>query len=135
MSIPLTIPMNIKRILVIDDEADIREIASMSLKITKQWEVFTAASGAEGVAIAAAEQPDAILLDVIMPGVDGLATLRSLNTNSATQHIPVLLLTATVRAATRQQYAELGAKAVLLKPFDPGSLGNQIEEVLSWSKA
>ncbi|NJO78691.1 MAG: response regulator [Cyanobacteria bacterium RM1_2_2] len=127
--------MNIKRILVIDDEADIREIASMSLKITKQWEVFTAASGAEGVAIAAAEQPDAILLDVIMPGVDGLATLRSLNTNSATQHIPVLLLTATVRAATRQQYAELGAKAVLLKPFDPGSLGNQIEEVLSWSKA
>jgi CheY-like chemotaxis protein len=135
MSISLTIPMNIKRILVIDDEADIREIASMSLKITKQWEVFTAASGDEGVAIAAAKQPDAILLDVIMPGVDGLATLRSLSANSATQHIPVLLLTATVRAATRQQYAELGAKAVLLKPFDPGSLGNQIEQVLSWSEA
>ncbi|MDX2232384.1 MAG: response regulator [Leptolyngbyaceae cyanobacterium bins.349] len=125
--------MNSKRILVIDDEADIREIARMSLKITKQWDVLTAASGDEGVAIATTEQPDAILLDVIMPEVDGLATLQALNTNTATQHIPVLLLTATVKAATRQQYAELGAKAVLLKPFDPGILGNQIEQVLNWT--
>lgn len=125
--------MNLKRILVIDDEADIREIASMSLKITKHWDVLTAASGDEGVEIAATEQPDAILLDVIMPEVDGLATLKNLNTNKATQHIPVLLLTATVKAATRQQYAALGAKAVLLKPFDPGSLGNQIEQVLNWN--
>lgn len=126
--------MNSKRILVIDDEADIREIARMSLKITKQWDVLTAASGDEGVAIAATEQPDAILLDVIMPEPDGLATLHALSSNTATQHIPVLLLTATVKAATRQEYAELGAKAVLLKPFDPGVLGNQIEQVLHWNR-
>jgi CheY-like chemotaxis protein len=124
-----------RRILVIDDEADIREIASMSLKITKHWDILTAATGNEGLAIAATEQPDAILLDVIMPEVDGLTTLKALNTNPETQHIPVLLLTATVKAATRQQYAALGAKAVLLKPFDPGTLGNQIEEVLSWQRA
>lgn len=124
--------MTIKRILVIDDEADIREIASMSLRITKQWDVITAASGKEGVAIAATEQPDAILLDVIMPEVDGLATLKALSKNLATQHIPVLLLTATARAATQQQYAELGAKAVLLKPFDPALLGTQIETLLNW---
>lgn len=126
------IVMNARRILVIDDEADIREIARMSLKITKQWEVLTAASGKEGVELAAAEQPDAILLDVVMPEVDGLATLKYLNDNPATRHIPVLLLTATVKVATQQQYAELGAKALLLKPFDPGALGNQITEALGW---
>ncbi len=124
--------MAAKRILVIDDEADIREIAKMSLKITKQWDVLTAASGQEGIAIATAEQPDAILLDVIMPEVDGLTTLKDLSTNVATQHIPVLLLTATVKAATRQQYVELGAKAVLIKPFDPGVLGDHIIEALGW---
>lgn len=126
--------MTMKRILVIDDEADIREIARMSLQITKHWDVLTAASGTEGVAIATAEQPDAILLDVIMPDVDGLTTLKALNTNLATQHIPVLLLTATVKIATQQQCAELGARAILLKPFDPGILGNQIEMLLNWQE-
>ncbi|MDX2217273.1 MAG: response regulator [Oculatellaceae cyanobacterium bins.114] len=125
--------MNIKRILVIDDEADIREIARMSLKITKQWDVLTAASGKEGIAIAVTEQPDAILLDVIMPEMDGLTTLKDLHLNPATQHIPVLLLTATVQVASQQYYDELGAKAVLIKPFDPGVLGNQIETVLNWT--
>lgn len=104
----------------------------MSLKITNRWTVLMAASGPEGIAIAATEQPDAILLDVIMPEVDGLATLKALKANPLTQHIPVLLLTATVRVATHQQYAALGAKAVLLKPFDPGQLGYQIARVLSW---
>jgi CheY-like chemotaxis protein len=125
--------MNARRILVIDDEADIREIARMSLKITQQWEVLMAASGAEGIAIAAAEQPDAILLDVFMPGVDGLETLKSLRSNPNTKHIPVLLLTATSRVASPQYYVELGAKAVLLKPFDPGLLGNQIAKAIGWS--
>lgn len=126
--------MNTKRILVIDDEADIREIAKISLKITKQWDVLTAASGEEGLALAVTEQPDAILLDAIMPEVDGLVTLKNLSSHSATQNIPVLLLTATVKVATQQQYGELGAKAVLLKPFDPGLLGNQIEQALNWAK-
>jgi CheY-like chemotaxis protein len=134
MSISTTVTMNVKRILVIDDEADIREIARMSLKITKQWDVLTAASGAEGIEIAVAQQPDAILLDVIMPQVDGLATLKALRANPATRDIPVLLLTATVKAATRQQYAELGARAVFQKPFDPGTLGNEIEKVLNWQE-
>ena len=134
-SIPTSQSTTMRRILVIDDEADIREIAKMSLKITKQWEVLTAATGLEGVAIAATEQLDAILLDVIMPEMDGLTTLKNLNANPTTQHIPVLLLTATVRAVTRQQYAESGAKAVLLKPFDPGLLGSQIEQALNWGEA
>lgn len=124
--------MNVKQILVIDDEADIREIAKMSLQITKQWQVLTAASGEEGVAIAAANQPDAILLDVVMPEVDGLVTLKTLKANPATQLIPVIMLTATGNIITQRQYAELGAQAVLTKPFDPGLLGHQIAQVLDW---
>jgi CheY-like chemotaxis protein len=124
--------MSEKCILVIDDEADIREIAKMSLQITKNWEVLTAASSKEGVAIAEAQQPDAILLDVMMPGIDGLVTLQTLGKNPVTQHIPVILLTATVKVVTQRQYVQLGAKAVLIKPFDPGLLASQIEKAVGW---
>jgi CheY-like chemotaxis protein len=124
--------MDTKQILVIDDEADICEIAKVSLQITKQWQVLTASSGMEGVAIAAAKQPDAILLDVVMPEVNGLMTLKTLKANPATSLIPVIMLTATVNIATQQRYAQLGAQAILTKPFDPGLLGNQIAVALGW---
>lgn len=122
-----------KRILVIDDEADIREIARMSLQMTNCWDVLIAASGEEGVAIAATERPDVILLDAIMPGMDGLATLQRLKEDPKTQDLPVLLLTATMSPTTQQQYVQLGARAVLMKPFDPGTLARQIEQALGWS--
>ncbi|MGQ9871688.1 response regulator [Leptodesmis sp.] len=94
--------------------------------------VLTAGSGTEGLAIAQTQQPDAILLDVVMPEVDGLKTLKLLKNNQATQHIPVILLTATVKVATQREYAQLGAKAVLIKPFDPGILTSQTEAALEW---
>jgi CheY-like chemotaxis protein len=121
-----------KCILVIDDEADIREIAKVSLQLTKHWDVLTAASGNEGVKIAATQQPDAILLDVVMPEMDGLSTLKQLKGNPASECIPVILLTATVKIATRNEYIQLGAKAVMNKPFDPGTLASQIEIALGW---
>ncbi|PZO43173.1 MAG: two-component system response regulator [Leptolyngbya sp.] len=124
--------MTDKRILIIDDEADVREIAKVSLEITKHWQVTTAASGDEGLALASSCHPDAILLDVVMPQVDGLATLIKLRENMATCHIPVILLTATIRLATQPAYAAAGAKAILVKPFDPGLLGSQIETALGW---
>ena len=124
--------MTIKRILIIDDEADVREIAKASLEITRQWEVTTAASGEEGVKLASTYRPDAILLDVVMPKTDGLATLQQLSKNTDTRHIPVILLTATLRLATQQTFVAAGARAVLVKPFDPGLLGGQIEAVLGW---
>ncbi|WOD40323.1 response regulator [Nodosilinea sp. E11] len=122
----------VKQILVIDDEDDIREIAKVSLQISKQWQVLTACSGQEGVAIATAYQPDAILLDVIMPDVDGLTTLDTLKKTPATQRIPVIMLTATGGIVSDQQYAELGAQAIMAKPFDPGLLGDQIAAALHW---
>ncbi len=121
-----------KRILIIDDEADVREIAKVSLEITKNWDVATAATGDEGVALAARYHPDAILLDVIMPDPDGLTTLIKLSENIDTQNIPVILLTATLKLATQKAYAAAGARAVLVKPFDPGLLGGQIETALEW---
>ncbi|NER81823.1 MAG: response regulator [Leptolyngbya sp. SIO1D8] len=121
-----------KSVLIIDDEPDIREIAKLSLTLTKQWNVFTAASGIEGVTIAADQHPDAILLDVMMPEVDGLTTLKNLKTHPETQNIPVILLTATTKLAMQSEYFQWGAQGVLIKPFDPGILGGQIETALGW---
>ncbi|MDX2211972.1 MAG: response regulator [Oculatellaceae cyanobacterium bins.114] len=124
--------MNTKRILIIDDEADICEIAKTSLEITEQWDVLIAMSGEEGLAIAVSTQPDAILLDVVMPECDGLATLGKLKSDPVTRAIPVIMLTAIVNLAVQRQCAELNSKAILIKPFDPGILGKQIAKILDW---
>ncbi|WP_035992586.1 response regulator [Leptolyngbya sp. KIOST-1] len=123
-----------KQILVIDDEADIRIVTQVSLQITKQWLVLTAGSGEEGIAIATEKQPDAILLDVVMPDVDGLMTLSALKRTPATQGIPVIMLTATGGIVTELEYAELGAQAIVTKPFDPAILGDQIATALHWDQ-
>lgn len=121
-----------RKVLIIDDEDDIREVASLSLESVAGWEVYTAGSGLKGLETAAAEQPDAILLDVMMPVMDGPATYRELQKNPATAGIPVLLLTAKVQASDQQRFAELGVRAVLCKPFDPMTLAAQIADVLGW---
>lgn len=123
-----------RRILIIDDEDDIREVAALSLEATAGWQVLTASSGAEGMSIAAAEQPDAILMDVMMPGVDGPATFRKMQQDSLVAHIPVVLLTAKVQGVDQRRFASLGVAAVLLKPFDPLTLAHQISEVLGWQE-
>ncbi len=122
-----------KRILLIDDEDDIREVAKMSLEITAGWEVLTASSGKEGVAKAESEKPDAILLDLMMPELDGTATLARLKQNPASREIPVVLLTAKVHPAERNRFSELGAAAVMPKPFDPMKLADEIAAALGWS--
>ena len=123
----------VPRILVIDDEDDIREVAALSLETIAGWDVLTADSGAKGVAQAIAMQPDAILLDVMMPGMDGPATFRALHNHPATAQIPVLLLTAKVQQSDQLRFADLGVDAVLLKPFDPLTLSAQIASLLGWS--
>jgi len=77
-------------------------------------------------------QPDAILLDVMMPGMDGPSTFRELRKNPATAHIPVLLLTAKVQSSDQRRFADLGVEAILFKPFDPMTLASQIATVLGW---
>lgn len=121
-----------RKILIIDDEDDIREVAALSLESVAGWEVVKASSGAQGLARAEEHQPDAILLDVMMPGMDGPTTFRELRKNQSTAHIPVLLLTAKVQGTDQRRFADLGVDAVLFKPFDPMTLSTQIATVLGW---
>jgi CheY-like chemotaxis protein len=121
-----------RRILIIDDEDDIREVAALSLEATAGWHILTASSGTTGIEIAAAEQPDAILMDVMMPGVDGPTTFASMQQNPAVAHIPVLLLTAKVQGVDQRRFAGLGLAGILFKPFDPLTLARQISDALGW---
>jgi CheY-like chemotaxis protein len=122
-----------RRILIIDDEEDIREVAALSLEAVAGWEVAVASSGAQGLTRAAEFQPDAILLDVMMPGMDGPSTFRALRDNPVTARIPVLLLTAKVQSNDQRRFADLGVTAVLFKPFDPLKLSTQIADVVGWN--
>jgi CheY-like chemotaxis protein len=121
-----------KQLLVIDDEGDIREVAKLSLQLTEGWTVMTANGGAAGTALALSTEPDAILLDVMMPDMDGPSTLRVLQQQGATRSIPVIFLTAKVQATDRQKFMQLGVRGIISKPFDPLTLGQQIKDVLSW---
>jgi CheY-like chemotaxis protein len=121
------------KLLVIDDEDDIREVASLSLQLTEGWTVMTANGGSAGTALALSMEPDAILLDVMMPVMDGPTTFRALQRHGVTKSIPVIFLTAKVQAADRQKFMQLGVRGIIRKPFDPLTLGQQIKDVLSWS--
>jgi len=121
-----------RRILIIDDEDDIREVAALSLEATAGWQILTANSGAAGIEIATTEQPDAILMDVMMPEVDGPTTFRIMQENPTIAHIPVLLLTAKVQGVDQRRFAGLGVNGILFKPFDPLTLAQQISDILGW---
>jgi CheY-like chemotaxis protein len=122
-----------KRILIIDDEDDIREATQICLETMGEWEVLTAISGKEGLVKAAAEQPDVILLDMMMPGMDGLATLEQLKSHSATHKIPVILLTAKAQPAEQRRFGQLSVAAVITKPYDPFTLSERVSEALQQS--
>ncbi len=120
------------RVLIIDDEDDIREVAALSLEATARWTILTASSGRAGIAVATAEQPDAIIMDVMMPEMDGPSTFKLMQQNPSISAIPVVLLTAKVQGVDQRRFADLGVAGVLFKPFDPLTLSTQICEVLGW---
>jgi len=122
----------VKRILMIDDEIDIQTIARIGITIMGGWEVMSATSGKDGIAQAKAHRPDAILLDVMMPDMDGADTARALKRDLATQTIPIVFLTAKAQAIDRKRLYELGAQGVIHKPFDPTTLASQIAGFLGW---
>lgn len=122
-----------RRVLIIDDDDDIREVAKLSLEVTGEWDVATAPDGETGARMAAEQVPDVILLDYMMPGLDGAATLARLQGDARTREVPVLMLTARVAATLEKEMMAQGAKGVLAKPFDPLSLGHEIVRRLGWS--
>ncbi len=124
--------MTTKKILVVDNEEYIQEVTKICLQTTANWQVITASSGTEAIQKAETEKPDAILLDVMMPDMDGITTFKYLQQNSKTHQIPVILLTAKVQNTDRTRYRDLGIKAAIAKPFSPLTLAQEISQVLDW---
>jgi CheY-like chemotaxis protein len=122
------------KVLVIDDDADIRTVSELSLTRVGGWDVVLAESGEEGIAVAEREQPDAILLDAMMPGLDGAATIERLKASDQTREIPIVFLTANLRQANRDRYLDLGAEGVVGKPFDPMTLPDEVSSALGWER-
>ncbi|MEO3706630.1 response regulator [Trichormus azollae] len=125
--------MTTKKVLVIDDEDDIREVAKISLEIMAGLDVILARTAMEGIHKAETEQPDAILLDVMLPDMDGVMTFEKLQANPNTKDIPVILLTAKVQVSDQQRFANLGIKALIAKPFKPAQLAQQLLVSLGWN--
>jgi CheY-like chemotaxis protein len=123
--------MSLKRILLIDDEADIREVAEFAFESEGGFEVYTASGGRRGIETARTEQPDIILLDVMMPELDGPSTFGLLQQSEETRHIPVIFLTAKVQAGDKRGLLSLGARGIIAKPFDPLLLPEQVLEILA----
>lgn len=121
-----------RRVLIVDDEPHIREVALLSLQAIGGWDVIEASSGVEAIAKAKKERPDAILLDVMMPEMDGPTTVEKLRADAATSSIPVVLLTAKVQASDREHFDGLEVSGVIAKPFDPMSLADEVARVLGW---
>jgi len=119
-----------KTILVVDDEDDIREIAAITLETTGDFVVLSASGGLAGIECAQRVQPDVILLDVMMPELDGPSTLARLREHEATRNIPVIFLTAKVQATDRKRLAVLGAAGIIAKPFDPLALADELTAIL-----
>jgi CheY-like chemotaxis protein len=118
------------KVLVVEDDPDIRKVIRMSLRFQGVTEIVLAESGEECIAIAADVNPDVILMDVMMPSMDGYAACRRLKAASSTSHIPVIFLTAKAQQFERQLGLQAGAAGYLIKPFDPMTLYDEIRRVL-----
>lgn len=121
-----------KRVLIIDDEADIRIVVRCCLEDIAGWEVITANSGKDGLTKVISESPDAILLDVMMPGMDGLAFLSALRNYVKEVSLPVVLLTAKISVIESPQFPDLNIKGVIAKPFEAFLLVEQFANFLGW---
>jgi len=121
--------MNLKRILYVEDEPDIQVVAKLALEMVGGYQVMICSGGQEALDKVGGFAPDLILLDVMMPGMDGPTTLQNLRAGSATAAIPVIFLTAKVQPAEVKQYQALGALNVIAKPFDPMTLAAQVQGI------
>lgn len=119
--------------LVVDDDDSIREITQIALEAVGGWRVIPADGGVAALALAREHRPDVVLLDVMMPDMDGPTTFRRLQEDPATRDIPVVLLTAKVQVGVKQVWNEIAVAGVISKPFDPMTLHTQVAEILGWT--
>lgn len=122
--------MEIQKILLVEDDEDIQRVAVMALRFKGGWEVLVASNGEEGLERAASDQPDVILLDAMMPKMDGLEMCRRLKADTDLAGIPVIFLTARSQQAEIDEGLEAGAVSYLMKPFDPMTLADEIRRIV-----
>ena len=122
--------MEVKKILLIDDEPDIRKVASISLEKLGGYDVIQAESGEEGIRLAQTEEPHLIILDMMMPGMDGFSVFDILQ-KGPTKDIPVVFMTARVQSKELQDYLDRGVAGVIAKPFDPMNLSANVAEIVA----
>ena len=122
-------PQPLSRILYVEDEPDIRMVAQMALEAVGGFTVIACASGQEALSAAPTAAADLLLLDVMMPGMDGPSTLKALRAMPGTANTPVIFMTAKVQAAEVAMYRKLGALEVIPKPFDPMELSAQLQAI------
>ena len=123
--------MTLSKVLVVEDDVDIQKVVRMSLKVRGTKDVVVVSNGEECLAVAGDLKPDLILLDVMMPKLDGYQTCRRLKQSPETKAIPVIFLTAKAQQFEMKQGLEAGALGYLVKPFDPMTLHDQIVAMLS----
>ncbi|HEY9673081.1 MAG TPA: response regulator [Waterburya sp.] len=131
----LEIARTTKRILLVDDEAHVREVVEACLIDLGGWDVYSVASVQQGLDRLVTMQPDAIILDLAIPGLDGFAFLQKQRANPVTRSIPVVLLTARAGWFTLKQLQPFGVVGVIAKPFNPVLLTTKIAKILGWSLA
>ena len=122
--------MSVTKVMIVDDDEDIRIVCELAVRRLGGWEVVMAASGDEALALARRERPDVILLDVMMPGIDGPTTLGMLRRQPETEAIPVIFLTAKVQQQEVDRYLALGATGVIGKPFHALELTDEIRRIV-----
>lgn len=132
-TIPATIPAH--RVLVVDDSSLIRECATLALGTLAGWEVSVACSGEAGLQRAAIERPGVVLLDMVMPGLDGAAVAERLARDPVTRGIPIVMLTAADSAEDRERIARLPVAGVIPKPFELAALAGQVAAIVGWDHA
>lgn len=122
--------MTITKIMIVDDDEDIRLVTELAARRIGNWDVVVAATGEEALDQARSEQPDVILLDVMMPDIDGPTTLAMLREEPDTAEIPVIFLTAKAQKQEVERYLALGATGVILKPFNVMTLADEIRGIV-----
>jgi CheY-like chemotaxis protein len=120
---------DLRTVLYVDDEPDIREVVELSLGLISNVQVVTCESGTRALGVLPNVRPDLVLLDVMMPDLDGPGTLKAMRANPALRHIPVVFMTAKAMPQEVAKFRELGAASVIAKPFDPMTLGEQVLKI------
>jgi two-component system, OmpR family, response regulator len=121
----------LKSVLYVDDDADIREIVQMSLSLDGELSVNISDGGERALVRMRVERPDLVLLDVMMPGMDGPSILAHMRADAQLRHIPVIFMTAKANSSEVARFRDLSAIGVIAKPFDPMALGSQVKAL--WS--